>query len=137
MKKVALFLLTIMAMHNNAARDHYYFNNHCCHYDTYCTYKPIPEVREFRNPKKSAHSRTLILASLYGALSGYLCRQFEREVLRDVGLFRIVNLIIWGNVQQNLLQAFMDDLKEQNVGYSAETTKYSAWLISWISYLMA
>ncbi len=138
MKKTLITCLTLLTLHMHAYRDshsHYHYMNPPEHHIHHVKHEEKPP--QYRYRRKTAHSSLFVLASLYGALSGYLCRAFEREVLQDIPPFRLINLLIWGHLQGNLLETMIEDLKEQNVGMSDSSMKRSAWLLSWLTYFMS
>lgn len=137
-KKVFLTLIATLlqchAYHDMYTQHHYMQPPQPYHLNVH---KPTHAPASFRTKRKPAHSTSFILASLYGVLSGYLCRTFEREALHDVPPFRLINLLVWGHLQGSLLQTIIDDLKEENVGLSDNTMKRSAWILSWLAYLLS
>lgn len=79
-----------------------------------------------------------ILASIFlGAASGLLCREFEKRILQDFLLLRLINICIWGTIQTTIMNGITTDLNNQNIKHSPEIMKRAAWLASWASYILA
>lgn len=90
------------------------------------------------NPNSSELSnRTLLFSVLYGTLSGYLCRAFERNVLSDALAFRLLNLWLWGSVERSVIKEYIEDLEKQKITHSSVAVLNIARVVSWASYLLA
>ncbi len=81
-------------------------------------------------------SSSFISAALLGAASGLLCREFEKRILQDLLPLRVINLIVWGSMQKNFIDAIIEDLHAHKIKHSPETIKQIAWLVSWMSYIL-
>ena len=114
----------------------------CCHqvgaHESYTQRMPLHKpYRQDDAGDTTEYASSLLAAVFTGAASGLLCRQFEKKILQDFLLLRFINIIIWGVAQETFMNTITTDLHEQKIKHSPETMKRIAWLISWMSYLLA
>ncbi len=114
----------------------------CCHqiyaHESYTQRAPLykPHYQDDTGDNNEFTS-SLLAAAFTGAASGLLCRQFEKKILQDISLLRFINIIIWGSIQATFMNTITADLHDQKIKHSPETMKRTAWLISWVSYILS
>lgn len=97
-----------------------------------------PELQTIDTKQPAAsymYSNPLIFAAVYGALSGCLCRQFERYVLADIIPFRLCNLFFWGAVERAVIKDYNADLGKYDIPHSDSANINLARVVSWLAYL--
>lgn len=106
--------------------------------------QPLQDTTEAAAIEKEQKQKTnlitnspLVFSILYGSLSGYTCRIFERHILNDIMPLRLINLWLWGAIERSVLQDFSDDLNAQHITHGQPAVNNIARVVSWLSYFMA
>lgn len=71
--------------------------------------------------------------------SGFLCKQAQKSFLTFPvdPLIQLIYLTLWGMVEREVIDAVIEDLKNQNIKHSPAMMKRMAWCASWLGYLLA
>jgi hypothetical protein len=103
---------------------------------TTCKYPHIhSQENSARTTSKSLNNTTLLFPMIYGILSGYICRSFERHLLNDIMLFRLFNIALWSNIERSVIQDYMNDLEKKVIDHNPQALYILTRIASWVGYL--